>query len=94
VLRGQAGEGPLDLVVGGLELLALPAGEQALADVTFRDAVDLGPRVRRADVEVTGGLAGLLVDLRDVPLRMPDRLELRREALAGWQADVWAGFEA
>ena len=94
VLRGPAGEVPLDLVVGGLELLALPAGEQALADVTFRDAVDLGPRVRRAAVEVTGGLAGLLVDLRDVPLRMPDRLELRREALAGWQADVWAGFEA
>ena len=29
VLRGQAGEVPLDLVVGGLELLALPAGEQA-----------------------------------------------------------------
>ncbi len=43
---------------------------------------------------MTGGLAGLLVDLRDVPIRMPDRLELRREALAGWQADVWAGSEA
>ncbi len=94
VLRGEAGEVPLDLVTGGLQLLALPAGERALADVTFRDSVDFGPRVRRAAVEVTGGLAGLLVDLRDVPLRMPDRLELRREALAAWQAEIWAGAEA
>ena len=60
---------------GNLELVDLRAGERAMVDLTFRDAVDLGPRVRHAAVEVTGGLAGLLVDLRDVPMRIPDRLE-------------------
>jgi hypothetical protein len=94
LVRGQGAAVPLDLVPGSLELVDLPAGERAIVDLTFRDAVDLGPRVRHAAVEVTGGLAGLLVDLRDVPIRIPDRLELRREALAGWQADVWAGSEA
>ena len=94
VLRGQAGALPLELVPGNLELVDLPAGQRAMLDLTFRDAVDLGPRVRHALVEVTGGLAGLLVDLRDVPMRIPDRLELRREALAGWQANVWAGADA
>jgi hypothetical protein len=40
-------------------------------------------------VAVTGGIAGLLVDLRDVPLRMPDRRDRRRTALAGWSALAW-----
>jgi hypothetical protein len=93
-LRSTTGESLLDLVPGGLDLLHLPAGEVAIADVRFRDAVDLGPRVRHAMVQVTGGLAGLLVDLRDVPLRLPDRLEMRREAMASWEARVWAGSEA
>ena len=79
---------------GGLELVDLPPGERATVELTFRDPVDLGPRVRHAAVEVTGGLGGLLVDLRDVPMRIPDRLERRRDLLAAWQADVWAGSDA
>jgi hypothetical protein len=59
----------------------------------FRDAVDLGVRVKHAAVEVAGGLGGLLVDLRDVPLRLPDRPERRRELLAAWQAGLWAGID-
>ena len=90
VVRGQD-ETPLELEPGGFALVDLPAGERATIDLRFRDAVDLGPRVRRAELEVAGGLAGLLVDLRDVPLRMPDRLERRRDSLAAWQADVWPG---
>ena len=39
------------------------------------------------------GMAGLLVDLRDVPLRLPDRFERRRDLLAAWQADLWPGGE-
>ena len=73
-----------------------PAGRGAGHASTSRSATrsTSGRAVRHAAVEVTGGLAGLLVDLRDVPIRIPDRLELRREALAGWQADVWAGSDA
>jgi hypothetical protein len=92
-VRGHDGA-PMELEPGGLALVDLAAGERATIDLRFRDAVDLGPRVKRAELEVAGGLAGLLIDLRDVPLRMPDRLERRRESLAAWQADLWPGGDA
>ena len=82
----------LDLVPGGLELVDLPPGELAVVELQFRDPVDLGRPGRRFAVEVTGGLGGLLVDLRDIPLRLPDRPERRRELLAAWQAAVWPGI--
>ena len=66
---------------GGLELVDLPPGERATAELRFRDTVRLGGRGRQFAVEVTGGLGGLLVDLRDVPLRLPERAERRRELL-------------
>ena len=94
VVRAQGGETPLDLVPGKVDFVRLAAGELATVDMQFRDSLDVGPRVRRAVVEVTGGIAGLLVDLRDVPLHLPDRLELRREAMAAWEVGVWPGAEA
>jgi hypothetical protein len=33
------------------------------------------------------------VDLRDVPLRLPDRADRRRDLLAAWQTSLWAGAE-
>ncbi len=90
---GPGGPAELDLVPGGLELVDLPPGERAVVELRFRDAVDLGVSVRHAAVEVTGGLGGLLVDLRDVPLRLPDRPERRRELLSAWQAALWAGMD-
>ena len=89
-----AGPAELDLVPGGLELVDLPPGERAVVELRFRDAVDLGRARQHAAVEVTGGLGGLLVDLRDVPLRLPDRPERRRDLLAAWQAALWAGMDA
>ena len=93
-VKGPDGPAELDLVPGGLEIVDLPPGQRAVVELRFRDAVDLGVRVRHAAVEVTGGLGGLLVDLRDVPLRLPDRPERRRELLAAWQAALWAGMDA
>jgi hypothetical protein len=93
-VKGEGGPAELDLVPGGLELVDLPPGERAVVELRFRDAVDLGVRVKHAAVEVTGGLGGLLVDLRDVPLRLPDRAERRRDLLAAWQAALWAGMDA
>jgi hypothetical protein len=93
-VRAEGGPAELDLVAGGLELVDLPPGERAIVELRFRDAVDLGVRVKHAAVEVTGGLGGLLVDLRDVPLRLPDRPERRRDLLAAWQAALWAGMDA
>lgn len=83
----------LDLVPGGLQLVDLPPGQVATAELSFRDPVVIGTRGRRFDVEVSGGLGGLLVDLRDVPLRLPERSERRRELLAAWQEALWTGLE-
>ncbi len=90
-VQGPSGDGSLDLVPGGLELVDLPPGEAATAEFHFRDTVRLGTRGRRFAIDVTGGLGGLLVDLRDVPLRLPERADRRRELLAAWQSALWAG---
>ena len=37
---------------------------------------------------MTGGLGGLVVDLRDVPLRLPERADLRGELLEAWQTSL------
>jgi len=80
-----------DLMAGDLAFLDLPPGDRALATLTFRDVVRLGRRTRRLSVPVSGGLAGVLVDLRDVPLRLPDRRDRRRAALAAWGELAWPG---
>jgi hypothetical protein len=69
----------------------LPPGATAVAEFRFHDTVRLGGRGRHFAIDVTGGLGGLLVDLRDVPLRLPDRADLRIELLEAWQAAVTVG---
>ena len=93
-VRGEGEPIEVELAPGGLELVDLPPGERATVELRFRDPVDLGVRSRHAAVEVVGGLGGLIVDLRDVPLRLPDRPERRRDLLAAWQGALWAGVDA
>jgi hypothetical protein len=90
-IRAGAGQSELDLVPGALQLVDLPPGQVATAEFAFSEPVVLGTRGRRFSVEVGGGLGGLLVDLRDVPLRLPDRPEHRRELLVAWQDALWTG---
>ena len=92
--RGAHGAGAHELRSGNLELLPLAPGDRAVAEFEFHDAVRLGGRGRHFALDVTGGLGGLLVDLRDVPLRLPDRHDLRSEMLEAWQASVMAGRES
>ena len=84
----------LDLVPGSLALVDLPPGERALLEASFREPVDMGIRARHFAAEVSGGLGGLLVDMRDIPLSLPERQDRRREVMAAWQAALWAGMEA
>jgi len=94
VVHGSTGEMRLDLTPGGLALVDLPPGASAVAEFTFRDTVSLGARGRHFAIDVTGGLGGLVVDLRDVPLRLPDRADLRGEVLESWQATLLNGRDA
>ena len=93
VVHTEAGPTEVELVAGGLELVDLPPGETATAELHFRDTVRLGTRGRHFSVDVAGGLGGLLVDLRDVPMRLPERHDRRRELLAAWQGALWGGGE-
>jgi hypothetical protein len=92
-LHGANGGHAHELRPGGLEVLQLEPGMTAVAEFRFHDAVRLGGRGRHFAIDVTGGLGGLLVDLRDVPLRLPDRADLRGELLEAWQSTVRTGSE-
>lgn len=96
LVRRADGGAPVtvDLQPGGIELVDLPPAERAQVELRFRDAVDMGVRTRHAVTDVTGGLAGLLVDLRDIPMHLPDRPERRREVLAELQRTLWPGMPA
>jgi hypothetical protein len=90
-LAGTGHAGRHDLVPGDLAFLELPPGDGAEATLEFLDALRVGRRARRLSVSVSGGSAGVLVDLRDVPLRLPERRDRRRAALAAWGELAWPG---
>ncbi len=82
---GRGADAPIDLIPGGLAMVSLPPGAMGVAEFRFRDGVRLGTRGRHFAVDVSGGLVGLMIDLRDVPMRLPDRADRRRELLDSWQ---------
>jgi hypothetical protein len=84
----------IELVAGGLTLVDLPPGARGHAELAFRGTPELGTRGRRFRVAVSGGLAGLLVDLRDIPLRLPERPDRRRELLGTWERALWPDHDA
>jgi hypothetical protein len=88
-LKGTAPLSDIELHPGAIQVVDLPPGRGARADIDFRDAVRLGKRGRHFSVDVGGGLSGLLVDLRDIPMRISDRPDSRRAALEAWQRGMW-----
>jgi hypothetical protein len=88
-LKGASSLQEIELHPGVVQVVDLPPGKAARADLDFRDAVRLGNRARHFSVDVGGGLGGLLIDLRDIPMRISDRPESRRAALDAWQRGMW-----
>ena len=83
----------LELSPGALRLLDLPPGVPARVEIELREGSLLGARNRRLALDVTGGLGGLLVDTREIPLQLPDRSERRRALLEAWERPVWAATD-
>jgi len=84
----------LELVPGGVQLVDLPPGVSATAELATRDGASLGVRARSVALSVVGGLGGLMVDTREYPLNLPDRPERRRDLLDAWQRPLWPGSES
>jgi hypothetical protein len=93
-VAGGAMRQELELVAGTLRLLDLPPGVAAKVEVELRAGALIGTRSRRLAHEVTGGLGGMLIDTRDIPLRLPDRAERRRALLETWERPVWSATDA
>jgi hypothetical protein len=79
--------GPIELRAGQLQVLPLGRGQAADLEIELEAGVSLGTgrTTQRAHVSVTGGVVGLILDARDVPLTMPRRAEDRRAVLASWR---------
>ena len=94
VVRTRSGEAvEVPLAADELRVVDLPPGVTGRADVTIRSA---GVRAAREEVrtwEVNGGLGGLLVDGRPIPLLLPDRAERRRAVLEAWEQPAWEPLE-
>jgi len=88
-LRLNGASPVIELHPGAVQVVDLPPGRSANAAIDFRDAMRLGARSRHFAVDVRGGLGGLLVDMRDIPMRISDRPDSRRSALEAWQRDLW-----
>jgi hypothetical protein len=88
-LKGASSVSEIELHPGAVQVVDLPPGRAARADLDFRDAVRLGKRGRHFSVDVGGGLSGLLVDLRDIPMRISDRPDSRRATLEALQRGMW-----
>jgi hypothetical protein len=92
-LRIERRDGPTDIELhpGTLQIVDLQPGQAARVVADFRETVRLVAKGRHFVLDVVGGLGGLLIDLRDVPLPLPGRPEPRRAALAALQDEMWPG---
>lgn len=84
----------VELSAGALRLLDLPPGVSAHIEIESRDGTLMGLRARHVAMEVTGGLGGLLVDTREIPLRLPERPERRRALFESWERPIWASSQS
>jgi hypothetical protein len=77
---------------GDLEVLPLPIGQEAVLELQPRRGFDvgLGGEGKAGKRQVSGGLAGLIIDARGRPLTLPREPDRRREKMQQWLYDVGA----
>jgi len=75
---------------GDLEVLPLPPGQQAVLELrpTRNFDVGLGGPGKAGKRRVSGGLAGLIIDARGRPLRLPGSDQERQRQIQQWLWDV------
>jgi hypothetical protein len=80
----------VEVAYGDLEVLPLPPGQQAVLELRplRRFDVGLGGPGKGGKRRVSGGLAGLIIDARGRPLRLPSEPELRQSQVRQWLTDV------
>lgn len=93
-VTSPVGSSETSLTAGALRTVDLPPGVTAHVEIEALDPLMLGVRARHVAMDLTGGLAGLLVDARETPLRLHERADRRRAQLDGWEQALWAGLEA
>jgi hypothetical protein len=91
IVTSSLGEQEIPLVPGVLRPVDLPPGITARVEIEAREGALMGVRARYLTLEVTGGLAGLLLDTREIPLRLPEGADRRRTTLEAWEGTAWAG---
>lgn len=79
--------GPLELRSGQLQVVPLARGHDAELEIELHNGATLGGprRTRRVTAGAMGGVVGLVLDARGVPLRLPRRSDDRRAVLAAWR---------
>ncbi|MGH2428153.1 MAG: glutamate mutase L [Candidatus Limnocylindria bacterium] len=83
---GWPSRAPIELRAGQLQIVSLPAGQEAELVIEPADGVSLGAprRSPRIHAAATGGSVGLILDARGVPIVLPRRADDRRAVLLGW----------
>jgi hypothetical protein len=79
--------GPIELRSGQLQVVPLARGHDAELSIELHNGASLGGprRARRVTAGAMGGLVGLVLDARGVPLGLPRRTDDRRAVLASWR---------
>jgi hypothetical protein len=92
-VASDLGDQRLRLDPDALQLVDLPPGISARLGIDPGEGSILGVEGRTLSMEVNGGLGGLFVDTRPIPLELPASGESRRVALAAWESTVWLGSD-
>ncbi|MBN1178581.1 MAG: glutamate mutase L [Anaerolineae bacterium] len=88
----EGGSLEVEVSLGSLEVLPLPPGQEAVLELhpvkRHRFDVGLGGPGKGGRRRVRGGLAGLIIDARGRPLRLPDNPEECQAKVQQWLWDV------